>query len=80
MKWEGSISWTLVVWVRRPFGRVRGEAVIVVQLYGADEDVSITPWDVMTKVGGESVTGDGLGHKKAGMVEPTESSSMVSRG
>mgnify|MGYP006178460973 CR=1 FL=1 len=42
--------------------------------------VLITRWDVVTKVGGESVTGDGLEHGKAGMVDPTESSSMVSRG
>ena len=35
---------------------------------------------VVAKVGGESVTGVGLEQGKAGMVDPTESSSMVSRG
>ena len=54
MEWAGSISWTVVVWVRRPLGRVRGEAVIVVQLFGAVGDVSITPWVVVIKTGGES--------------------------
>ena len=69
------------MWVRVPGGRgLRVEAVMVVQLAGAGEDVSIRRWDVVTKIGGELVTGDGLERGKAGMVDPTESSSMVSRG
>ena len=80
MEWAGSISWTVVVWVRIPQGRVRGEAVMVVQLAVAVEDVLIRRWDVVTKIGGELVTGDGLERGKAGMVDPIESSSMVSRG
>ena len=52
----------------------------MVQLDVTVEDVSIRRWDVVTKVGGESVTGDGLERGKAGMVDPTESLSMVSRG
>ena len=61
-------------------GRVRTEGVMVVQLDGVGEDVSIGRWRVVTKSGGELVTGDGLERGKAGMVDPTESSSMVSRG
>ena len=57
---EGSISFTVVVWGRRPVGRVLREAVMVVQLAGSGEDVSITRWGVVTKIGGESVTGDGF--------------------
>ena len=52
----------------------------MVQLSVAVEDVSIRRWDVVTKIGGELVTGDGLERGKAGMVDPIESSSMVSRG
>ena len=51
----------------------------MVQLSVAVEDVSIRRWDVVTKIGGELVTGDGLELGKAGMVDPIESSSMVSR-
>ena len=51
----------------------------MVQLSVAVEDVSIRRWDVVTKIGGESDTGVGLERGKAGMVDPTESSSMVSR-
>ena len=80
MEWAGFISLIVVVWVRMPVGRVRGVAVMVVQLAWCGEDVSIRRSDVMTKIGGESVTGDGLELGKAGMVDPTESSSMVSRG
>ena len=81
MERSGFISWIVVVWVRVPGGRVLGvEAVMVVQLAGAGEDVSITWWGVVTKGGGKSVSGDGLERGKAGMVDPTESSSMVSRG
>ena len=81
MERSGFVSWIVVVWVRVPGGRVLGvEAVMVVQLAGAGEDVSITWWRVVTKSGGESVTGDGLELGKAGMVDPTKSSSMVSRG
>ena len=42
--------------------------------------MSLRRSNVVTKTGGESVTGDGLERGKAGMVDPTESSSMVSRG
>ena len=81
MERSGFISWIVVVWVRVPGGRVFGvEAVMVVQLAGAGEDVSIRRWDVVTKIGGELVTGDGLELGKAGTVDPIESSSMVSRG
>ena len=52
----------------------------MVQLAWCGEDVSIRRSDVMTKIGGESVTGVGLEQGKAGMVDPRESSSMVSRG
>ena len=53
---------------------------MVVQLAGLGGDVSLGRSNVVTKIGGESVTGDGLERGKAGMVDPTESSSMVSRG
>ena len=43
-------------------------------------DVSKIRWDEVTKIGVEYVTGDGLGHGKAGTVDPTELLSMVSRG
>ena len=52
MEWEGSISWTVVVWGRRLVGRVHMEVVMVVQLAGAGEDVSIRRSDVVTKVKG----------------------------
>ena len=52
----------------------------MVQLAGVGEDVSIRRSDVVTKSGGESVTGDGVERGKIGMVDPTESLSMVSRG
>ena len=61
-------------------GRVHVDTVMVVQLAWGVEDVPKLRSDVMTNNGGESVTGDGLEHGKAGMVDPTESSSMVSRG
>ena len=77
---EGSISFTVVVWGRRPVGRVRMEAVMVVQLAVVGGDVSGKRLNAVAKIGGESVTGDGLGRGKAGMVDPTESSSMASRG
>ena len=56
------------------------EAVFVVQLAWGGEDGSKKRSDVVTNNGGESVTGDGLERGKAGMVDPTESSSMVSGG
>ena len=59
---------------------MRTEVVMVVQLAGVGDDVSLRRSDVVTISCGESVTGDGLEHGKAGMVNPTESSSMVSRG
>ena len=52
---------------------------MVVQLAWCGEDVSIIRSEAVTKIGGESVTGVGLERGKAGMVDPTESSSMVSR-
>ena len=52
MDWEGSISWTVVVWGRRPVGRVHTEVVMVVQLAGAGKDVAIRRSDVVTKVKG----------------------------
>jgi hypothetical protein len=53
---------------------------MMVQLAEVGEDVSLRRSNAVTKIGGESVTGDGLEHGKAGMVDPTESASMVSRG
>ena len=53
---------------------------MIVQLFGVVGDASKIWWDEVTKIGVECVTGDGLGHGKAGMVDPTESLSMVSRG
>ena len=52
----------------------------MVQLDWCGGDVSKIRSEAMTRIGGESVTGDGLALGKAGMVDPTESSSMVSRG
>ena len=77
---EGSISWTVVVCGRSPVGRVRAEAFMMVQLDWCGGDVSKIRSGAMTKIGGGSVTGVGLEQGKAGMVDPTESSSMVSRG